>query len=523
MHLSGIFFLPSLPVATALAFASALSAQTLEHRAPAAPRPEANQSGPNRRIAASAKPILPTGTNLQVETLRHYPMKADEVIEARLLHPIFAEGRMAVPQDTMLHGKIVALGPDSKTRWHARLRGDFTPFHTVQVQFDELALPTGALAISTGRAENGAPVLRLAAPGASPHQPIVSRYWSHAKNQIHDRVAYFTAPGLGDRALEMLCHQLPYHPERIEAHTMWSFDLTEPLSVPDIPVETAKNLGASGEIGGDRPSGAKALVDSAGSVRGLKPPPPSESGTSAISASRSSPSSGPAQKPASPALTDPSKPETWSVHALLTGAVTSATAGAGDPVQALVVEPVFDREGQLVVPQGSVLVGRVSTASAARTLGRNGKLRFNFQQVSFPEGAGPAAPNRPVEGALAGATTESQRGLEMDAEGTITPKNQSSVIAPLLLTVLAGRALDEDGNLTAQTGVASNGFGFVGRFVGMAAGNRNIAAGIGYYAAALSVYENFLRPGRDVIFPKDTRIEIETTPLRAPVLKPESQ
>jgi hypothetical protein len=111
----------------------------------------------------------------------------------------------------------------------------------------------------------------------------------------------------------------------------------------------------------------------------------------------------------------------------------------------------------------------------------------------------------------------------MDAEGTITPKNQSSVIAPLLLTVLAGRALDEDGNLTAQTGVASNGFGFVGRFVGMAAGNRNIAAGIGYYAAALSVYENFLRPGRDVIFPKDTRIEIETTPLRAPVLKPESQ
>lgn len=29
----------------------------------------------------------------------------------------------------------------------------------------------------------------------------------------------------------------------------------------------------------------------------------------------------------------------------------------------------------------------------------------------------------------------------------------------------------------------------------------------------------FLRPGRDVVFPKDTRIEIETTPLRAPVLK----
>jgi hypothetical protein len=86
--------------------------------------------------------------------------------------------------------------------------------------------------------------------------------------------------------------------------------------------------------------------------------------------------------------------------------------------------------------------------------------------------------------------------------------------------LLAGRALDTDGNLTLQTGVASNGFGLVGRVVGIAAGNRNFAAGLGFYAAALSFYRNFLRSGQDVAFPKDTRIEIETTPLRAPVLKP---
>lgn len=86
--------------------------------------------------------------------------------------------------------------------------------------------------------------------------------------------------------------------------------------------------------------------------------------------------------------------------------------------------------------------------------------------------------------------------------------------------MLAGRALDGDGNLTLQTGVSSNGFGVVGRIVGIAAGNRNLAGGLGYYAAALSVYDNFIRAGRDVVFPKDTRIEIETTPLRAPILKP---
>jgi len=58
-----------------------------------------------------------------------------------------------------------------------------------------------------------------------------------------------------------------------------------------------------------------------------------------------------------------------------------------------------------------------------------------------------------------------------------------------------------------------------GRVVGVAAGNRNLAAGLGFYAAGLSLYENFLHAGRDVVFPKDTRIEIETTPLRAPILK----
>jgi hypothetical protein len=127
---------------------------------------------------------------------------------------------------------------------------------------------------------------------------------------------------------------------------------------------------------------------------------------------------------------------------------------------------------------------------------------------------------RPVEGSLAGAATEKTQNLTLDAEGTISPRNQSSAIVPLLLTLLASRAFDQDGNLTAQTGVASNGFGLVGRIVGMAVGSRNIAAGIGFYAAGLSFYDNFLRSGSDVVFPKDTRIEIETTPLRAPVLTP---
>jgi hypothetical protein len=169
-----------------------------------------------------------------VEITRHFPMKANQPIEGRLLHPIYVQGKLAVPANTLLHGTVIALEPDTRTRWHGRLRGDFTPFHTVQVRFDELMLPAGEVAFSAGTAANGAPLLHLASSGL-PRQSFVARYWAQAKTQLRDRVAYFTAPGLGDRALQMLYHQLPFHPERIEAHTMWSFDLAAPLSLPDQP------------------------------------------------------------------------------------------------------------------------------------------------------------------------------------------------------------------------------------------------------------------------------------------------
>jgi hypothetical protein len=45
--------------------------------------------------------------------------------------------------------------------------------------------------------------------------------------------------------------------------------------------QAAEKPWLSGETGGKCPSGAKALLDSAGFMRGLKPPPPSGSGFSA--------------------------------------------------------------------------------------------------------------------------------------------------------------------------------------------------------------------------------------------------
>ena len=441
-----------------------LFTQVLEHR-PEKPPPDPQLTNEPVPLGLR-KAVLPSGTCLQVEISRNYGMKQGETIEGRLVYPLYVGGELVVPASTTVRGSVVELVPDRKARWRARLRGDLTPFHVAKVRFDQLALPEGRFDLLTKGVVTGATVLRLYAPGAAPKRSFVGKYWGIARKRLHDQVAFFTDPGLGQRALDIVYHQLPYHPERIPAHTAWTIELDAPLTLPEQP-----NIAF----------------------------PPS--------------------KPA----TGSGQSEVWSVRAQLTSEVTSATAKPGDSVQALVVEPTFDKDHKLVVPQGSMLIGKVTTAKSARSLGRSGKLRFTFQQVRFPQGAELPAADQPVQGALSGAISQGSTGLALDAEGTVTPRSQSSVIAPLLLTMLAGRALDNDGNLTVQTGVSSNGFGLIGRVVGIAAGNRNIAAGLGFYGAALSTYENFLRPGHDVDFPKDTRIEIETTPLRAPVLKPNGQ
>ena len=62
-----------------------------------------------------------------------------------------------------------------------------------------------------------------------------------------------------------------------------------------------------------------------------------------------------------------------------------------------------------------------------------------------------------------------------------------------------------------KNGAASGGLGLIGFIVGTAAGQRNIAAGIGYYSAAVSIYERIIRRGKEVTFPHNTRLEFQTT------------
>ena len=87
---------------------------------------------------------IAVSTPLSIQLLRHVPMKTGEALEGRLLYPIYVENRPAY-LPVRFSWKRGATRSDHSRRIHARLRGDFTPFHTCVVHFNQVVLPDGNL------------------------------------------------------------------------------------------------------------------------------------------------------------------------------------------------------------------------------------------------------------------------------------------------------------------------------------------------------------------------------------------
>jgi hypothetical protein len=348
-----------------------------------------------------------------------------------------------------------------------------------------LVLPDGTTqTIVSDSTKDGVPILRLSPPAGKPTGSFIRRQIAQGIQQLKDTAALFTKPGRGDRLVQFIYTQLPYHPQRIEGGTSWTVELGQPLD-----------------------------LELANSSQAAKDPVIHDQNEDPDSKPEESKRTARERQPAS--TSSPEQAKEWRLRAYLEHAISSAKEKPGDTFQAVVAEPVFNADHVLEVPEGSVLVGQITQAKPARSFGRQGKLRFRFRELKFPTGF-----SQPVEGTLAGADSNKAANLQMDSEGGVQPKSQNRVIVPLVLTLLAGRALDDDGSRVAQSAVASNGFGIVGRIVGMAASSRNVAAGIGIYGAALSFYDLWLARGHDVVFVKNTRIEITTTPTRNPMNAP---
>jgi hypothetical protein len=416
--------------------------------------------------------IVPT-TPLSIELRRHSPMRTGELIEGRLLYAVYVGNRVALPSGSTLRGRVVRMDSDRNRRIHSSLRGDFTPFHVPVVRFDQVLLQDGTVEpVSCSYGKDGAVILRLSPPPGQKKGSLVGRQLSDLKQRAKDAAALITAPGRGDRLVQFIYSQLPYHPQRIETGTTWTVELNQPLrlnrdNIPPPAPRDSTVFGSQGVISGPGPDPVK--------------PPATQTGE-------------------------------WQLRAYLQQTISSAKAKPGDTFQAYVAEPVFNLDHAMVVPQGSVLTGEITQARAARSFGHQGKLRFHFRELKLPSGF-----SQPVEGVMTGVDTNKSANLQADPEGGIQPQSQNRVVVPLILSLLAGRAFDDDENRILNKGVASNGFGIIGRVAGIAASSSNVAAGIGVYGAALSVYDLWLARGHDVIFARDTRVEITITPSRSPL------
>ena len=415
---------------------------------------------------------VPVATPLAVRLGKPVPMKKGAILQGSLMYPVYVDNRLAIPAGSTLRGSVIALDPDRSHRIHSRLRGDFTPFHIPVVRFDQLVFPDGTIKqIVSNDATNGAPLMHLGTSVSKAPRSFFSQQLTLAKDHVRDGAAWVTAPGRGYRMVQLLYSQLPYHPERIQPATMWTVTLAQPLALETDEVSANEHS-------------SPALA----SVASRKPVPPPQ------------------------AETLPDDKSVWKLRAYLEQTISSDKEKPGDTFEAVVAEPVFEPDHTLAVPEGSILVGTITEARPARSFGRAGKLRFDFRELKLPGGL-----SQHAEGTLAGADVSKSQQLQIDSEGGVQAAPKASIIVPTALTLLAARAFDEDGNRVVNATVGSNGFGIIGRVVGMVAQSRYLAGSIGFYAAGLSLYDCCLARGQNIVFVKNTRIEVTMILRRNPV------
>src|ERR1700678_2909422 len=415
---------------------------------------------PSLSLAQATSIQIPSTTPLAVQLFQHVPMKTGESLEGRLLYPVYVENQIAIPAGTVIRGSVIQLDSDRSRRIHSRLRGDFTPFHVPVVRFDQLLLPDGTLqAIVSDGSKDGVPILRLSPPPGKRKGSFISRQIAEEKQRLKDAAAVVTAPGRADRLVQFIYTQLPYHPERIETGKSWTVELAPPLTLKFSPPGEAN----------DPPTHVQSKLTVKAKPDATAPPP--------------------------------DQGKEWRLRAYLQQTISSANEKPGDTFQAVVAEPVFNPDHSLVVPQGSLLIGEVTQAKPARSFSRQGRLRFHFTQLKLPTGF-----SQPVQAALAGIDSNKSADLQVDSEGAIQPQSRNRVVLPLLFTLLSARAYDEDGNHMLNSALGSNGFGLVGRVVGIvtSSSSRNVGASLGIYGALLAVYDLWLARGHNVVFLKNT-------------------
>ena len=453
------YFFPVFLLAATCAWSQSLKVRSAE--------PPKTATAPTTPKESPPVPLtVPVGTPLKVVLDREVRIqRAGQAIHGKTSEPIYAFDKLLVPAGSDVSGKVAAIDPVSKkTRTLAALNADFSPNRGVHIELDEVTLKDGRrLPIHVLVSPGSSAVLRFVPASDKPQGKLAEGKEAargkiaQAREQIHQQITsvkeQIHAPNKMHRLKRLALTQSPYRPQYLDQGTTFIADVQEPLSFgsEQLKAESLMNIGT---------------------------PPPSGS----------------------------------LVHAWLTTPLNSATTKKGDPVEAVISEPLMV-SNQLFLPEGSRLKGSVLEVRPARRLGRNGQLRITFHQVVPPNGVEEA-----VEATLEGVDAAKGQNLKLDSEGgaqVTTPKTRylTTGIAVMLAAKSASpdedRGHDPSGDVGGGAANGESGFKLVGTVVGAFAHSRVVSSAFGFYGAGVSVYSHFLARGRDVVYPKDMSMVID--------------
>ena len=413
---------------------------------------------------SSFRLVVEKGTPLRVALDRRAVIKrVGQPIEAVLVDPVFAYDRIVIPAGTRVLGRVARrTSVSKKRRTLAMLSGDFTPLHDIVLQFETIVLADGRfLPVSTEVSPGIGQVALRVAGSAEKKTNVLSKAAEEVAQQAKQTVAVVNGPDKTERMKDAGLLALPYHPEFFSRGTVFSARLLTALDFgPATPTPTA---------GADAAPAPESILS-----------------------------------------------------ARLLGTIDSRHATKATVVEAVVTRPVFSAAHELILPAGTKLAGKVTFVKPARRFRRNGQLRFLFDTVH--------APGRDSNALLASLySVEAGRAdrLAIDEEGGTTVTNSPArFIAPaigtLALVGLSQGRLDYDtdgAGPQVQYGgpVSGSVAGFVGGSItgiALASLGRPAALALGVASAVRTTYAAVFARGRDVIFPADTRIQVQLAPGR---------
>jgi hypothetical protein len=183
--------------------------------------------------------------------------------------------------------------------------------------------------------------------------------------------------------------------------------------------------------------------------------------------------------------------------------LNSQMVAHGASIEAVVSQPYYNSDHLLLYPAGTKLQGTVNKTKSADWMKKNGALLFSFHSVLTPDGT-----SSNVDATVAGVQAAGGENLVIGQEGDVkaTTSLFTRLRAPLSLIGPSRALVDPTVDKTAwsRAGEGHNGLGMLG--AGAAQASAGTATGLGFFGAAIKVYEAFIARGSNVELPVNTPI-----------------